>query len=73
MFLCSDLLVGAALDARADHVGVLLERERGDAGHRVEVHRVGVLEEEDAVQVVALQPLLDDSVLRSTEPRRGTR
>ena len=68
------LLVGTALDACADHVRVLLERERGDAGHGVEVDGVGVLEEEHAVEVVALQPRGDHAVLPGSPAKklRGT-
>ena len=57
------LFVRTALHAGADHVGIVLQRERGDARHRVEVDGVGVLEEENAMQVVSLQPFLNDSVL----------
>ena len=65
------LFVRTALHAGADHVCIVLQRERGNAWHRVEIDGVGVLEEENAVQIISLQPFLDDSVLPAQAKNHG--
>ena len=50
---------------------IVLQRERGNAWHRVEIDGVGVLEEENAVQIISLQPFLDDSVLPAQAKNHG--
>lgn len=62
-----NLFVWASFDACAHHVCIVTCGNGNYGGHCVKTHCVCVLEEDDAIEVILLDPLINDLVLPVNE------